>query len=61
MVFPTYGSSPEFVAQYKTVMNVYIDKVKMKLKVKLSDEQAARTSRHTWYLPHHGVINLNKA
>ena len=27
MVFPTYGSSPEFVAQYKTVMNEYIGKV----------------------------------
>jgi len=26
--------------------------------VKLSDEQVAHTNSHTWYLPHHGVINL---
>ena len=58
MVFPTYSCSPEFAAQYKTVMYDYIDKG---YTVKLSDKQLAHTSSHTWYLPHHGMINLNKA
>ena len=38
-------------------MNDYTDKG---YAVKLSEE-AARTSSHTWYLPHHGVINPNKS
>ena len=29
--------------------------------VKLSKEEASTTSYHTWYLPHHGVTNPNKA
>ena len=53
-----FQRSPEFAAQYKTVMNDYIDKG---YAVKLSEEEAARTSSHTWYLPHHGVINPNKS
>ena len=28
--------------------------------VKLSEEEAARTSNRTWYLPHHGLVNSNK-
>ena len=52
-----FQCSPEFAAQYKTVMNDYIDKGYV---VKLSEE-AARTGSHTWYLPHHGVINPNKS
>ena len=52
--------SPEFAAQYKTViMNDYIEKGFYAKK--LSEEEAARTSSHTWYLPHHGVINPNKS
>ena len=51
--------SPEFAALYKTVINDYIDKGFYG--VKLSEEEAARTSSHTWYLPHHGVINENKS
>ena len=39
-------------------MNDYIDKG---YAVKLSEEEAARTSSHTWYLPHHGVINRKKS
>ena len=39
-------------------MNDYIDKG---YAVKLSEEEAARTSIHPWYLPHHGVINPNKS
>ena len=39
-------------------MNDYIDKG---YSVKLSEEEAARTSSHIWYLPHHGVINPNKS
>ena len=27
--------------------------------MKLSEEEVTRTSSHTWYLPHHGVINPN--
>ena len=38
-------------------MNDYTDKG---YAVKLSEE-AARTSSHTWYLPHHGVINPKKS
>ena len=51
--------SPEFAAQYKTVINDYIDKGFYG--VKLSEEEAALTRSHTWYLPHHGVINENKS
>ena len=54
-MFPTYSCSPEFVAQYKTVMNGGIVKG---YAVKLSYEQVAGTSSHIWYLPHHEVINL---
>ena len=46
--------SPEFAAQCKTVMNDYTDKGYI---VKSSEEEAARISSHTWYLPHHGVIS----
>ena len=53
-----FQRNPEFAAQYKTVMNDYIVKG---YAVKLSEEEAARTSSHTWYLPHHGVINPNKS
>ena len=53
-----FQRSPEFAAQYKTVMNDYIDKG---YAVKLSEEEAARTSSLTWYLPDHGVINPNKS
>ncbi|KAK3730780.1 hypothetical protein QZH41_000800 [Actinostola sp. cb2023] len=48
----------EFAARYKAVMEEYISKGYAK---KLSDEEAARTSEKTWYLPHHGVTNPNKA
>ena len=50
--------SPEFSAQYKTVMNYYTDKG---YAVNLSEEEAARISSHTWYLPHHEVINPKKS
>lgn len=53
-----FQRSPEFAAQYKTVMNDYIDKG---YAVKLSEGEAARTISHTCYLPHHGVINPNKS
>ena len=53
-----FQRSPKFAAHYKTVMNDYIDKG---YAVKLSEEEAARTSIHPWYLPHHGVINPNKS
>ena len=39
-------------------MNDYIAKG---YAVKLSTEESAHTSKCTWYLPHHGVINPNKA
>ena len=39
-------------------MNDYIDKG---YAVKSSEEEAARIISHTWYLPHHGVINPNKS
>ena len=39
-------------------MNNYIAKG---YAVKLSAEETAHMSECTWYLPHHSVINLNKA
>ena len=39
-------------------MNNYIDKG---YAVKLSEEEAVRTSIRTWYLSHHGVINPKKS
>ena len=53
-----FQHNPAFTKQYKTVMSDYISKG---YAVKLSDKEAACTSNHTWYLPHHGVINPNKS
>jgi len=53
-----FQRSHEFAAQCKTITNDYIDKG---YAVKLSEEEAARPSSHTWYLPHHGVLNPNKS
>ena len=53
-----FQRDPAFAEQYKEVMNDYIDKG---YAVKLSEEEAARTSNRTWYLPHHGVVNPNKS
>ena len=47
-----------FADRYRAVMSDYIDKG---YAVKLSNKEAASTSNHTWYLPHHGVINPNKS
>lgn len=52
-----FDRSPEFAKQYEAVMNDYIAKG---YAVKLSAEEATHTSKCTWYLPHHGVINPNK-
>ena len=49
---------PTFASQYEAVMNDYIEKG---YAVKLSEKEAASTSDHTWYLPHHGVVNPNKS
>ena len=53
-----FDRSPEFAKQYEAVMNDYIEKG---YAVKLSAEEATHMSKCTWYLPHHGVINPNKA
>ena len=53
-----FDRDPEFTEQYRAVMNDYVYKG---YAVKLSEEEAASTSNRTWYLPHHGVINPNKA
>ena len=49
---------PTFSSQYEAVMNDYIEKG---YAVKLSEKEAAFTSDHTWYLPHHGVVNPSKS
>jgi len=49
---------PEFAEQYRAVMNDYVEKG---YAVQLSEEEAAFTSKCTWHVPHHGVINPNKA
>ena len=53
-----FQRNPTFAEQYRTVMSDYISNG---YAVKLSDEAAARTSNHAWYLPHHGVVNPNKS
>ena len=45
---------PTFASQYEAVRNDYIEKG---YAVKLSEEEAASTSDHTWYLPHHVVVS----
>ena len=49
---------PTFASQYEAVMDDYIEKG---YAVKLSEKEAASSSDHTWYLPHHGVVNPNKS
>ncbi|XP_068716398.1 uncharacterized protein [Montipora foliosa] len=49
---------PTFASQYEAVMDDYIEKG---YAVKLSEKEAASTSDHTWYLPHHAVVNPNKS
>ena len=49
---------PTLANQYEAVMNDYIEKG---YAVKLSEKEEASTSDHTWYLPHHGVVNPNKS
>ena len=53
-----FDRNPEFAEQYRAVMNDYVVKG---YAVKLSKEEESTTSNRTWYLPHHGVINPNKA
>ena len=53
-----FERDPKFAEQYRAVMNDYVAKG---YAVKLSEVEAASTSESTWYLPHHGVINPNKA
>ena len=53
-----FERDPDFAEQYKATMNDYVAKG---YAVKLPKEEAASTGKHTWYLPHHGVINPNKA
>ena len=49
---------PTFASQYEAVMNDYIEKG---YAVKLSEKEAASTSDHAWYLPHHDVVNPSKS
>ena len=46
------------LSAYGIMMNDYIEKG---YAVKLSEKEVASTSDHTWYLPHHGVVNSNKS
>lgn len=52
-----FARRPEFVAQYKAVLNDYIANG---YAVKLSADEAGRTSNITLYLPRYGVISPNK-
>ena len=46
------------LSAYGIMMNDYIEKG---YAVQLSEKEAASKSDHTWYLPHHGVVNPNKS
>ena len=51
------SSDEQFSHSYCETMNGYIAK---KHAVKLLPEELLTVSPRTWYLPHHGVVNINK-
>ncbi|XP_036322393.1 uncharacterized protein LOC118736407 [Rhagoletis pomonella] len=46
-----------FAKVYKQIINLYVSKEYAR---KLRPEEAAAFTKKTWYLPHFGVVNLNK-
>lgn len=53
----TKPGNEEMAAKYRAVMSEYISKGYARM---LTHEEAAKESSHTWYLPHHPVMNPNK-
>ena len=52
-----FSKNPEFFNMYKSQINYYITSGQTKL---LSPEEKNRTNSITNYIPHHGVLNINK-
>ena len=52
-----FSKNPEFFNMYKSQINDYITSGQAKL---LSPEEKNNTSSITNYIPHHGVLNINK-
>ena len=52
-----FSTNPSLADKYKETMKDYIDKGHA---TKLSQKEAQTVSNITNYIPHHGVININK-
>ena len=52
-----FERNPEFANKYKETINDYVNKGHA---VKLSQEKSKNVKRITNYVPHHGVVNINK-
>ena len=52
-----FQPNPEFFQMYAKNIYSYLEKGYV---TKLTDEEAAIRTTNTWYIPHHGVINVNK-
>ncbi|XP_064646267.1 uncharacterized protein LOC135499453 [Lineus longissimus] len=52
-----FQKDPEFAELYQGTVNDYVDKGYAR---KLPPDEAKTTSKRTWYLPHHGVVNPHK-
>ena len=52
-----FQANPEFFKMYAQNISSYVEKGYIQ---KLSDEEAQEFSPNTWYIPHHGVTNVNK-
>ena len=52
-----FQTNPEFYKMYAQNISSYVEKGYIK---KLSDDEAMKCSPITWYIPHHGVTNVNK-
>ena len=52
-----FQSNPDFFEMYAKNISSYLEKGYIR---KLSDEEALCRTATTWYIPHHGVTNVNK-
>ena len=53
-----FANNPEFAKLYRKQINEYID---LGHAVKLTNSHSLKVSDITTYVPHHGVLNINKA
>ena len=52
-----FAKNPEFAKLYRKQINEYID---LGHAVKLTNNHSLKVSDITYYVPHHGVLNINK-